>query len=248
MSQVRQIFTSTSFFAWPLNVDLRLTATDAGGIPADILDTKKVKTLSIRCVVGSNTPLKVDANAFRWSKGELNRITVQYCDVSQMNFAFLNGFPFLSYVGMTSCSGLDGCLPSLNFSLPGLTSLSFYNSKGLNNLMVYPPALSSGLNDLDSGANGLDDFGVSRLLNWAIESSNQTLQTLYLDSNLLTQPPGQIPNFLALSAIDMSYNTITELRTGSLWLTAPVLRLYVSGNKISRVLPDAFGGNNKYAI
>lgn len=178
---------------------------------------------------------------------DLTRVQLQYCDLSQTDLAFINGFPNLNYLGATSCVGLDGAMSTLGVKggpLPNLVSLSFYNSVGLNNLMNWPPVLVNGLTDVDTGANGFDDNGVFRFLDWLVRSpSNYTMTTMYLDSNQLGKVPAAISSFVGLSALDMSYNKIEELKAGDLWLTAPVVRLYVSGNQISKIAPQSIQGN-----
>lgn len=178
---------------------------------------------------------------------DLTRVQLQYCDLSQTDLAFINGFPNVNYMGATSCVGLNGAMATLGVKggpLPSLVSLSFYNSVGLNNLMNWPPVLINGLTDVDVGANGLDDSGVFRFLDWLVRSpSNYTMNTLYLDSNQLIKVPAAISSFVGLSALDMSYNKIEELKTGDLWLTAPVVRLYVSGNQISTIAPRSVQGD-----
>ncbi len=178
---------------------------------------------------------------------DLTRVQIQYCDLSQTDLAFINGFPNVNYLGATSCVGLNGAMATLGVKggpLPSLVSLSFYNSVGLNNLMNWPSVLINGLTDVDVGANGFDDNGIFRFLDWLVRSpSNYTMNTMYLDSNQLVKVPAAISSFVGLSALDMSYNKIEELGTGDLWLTAPVVRLYVSGNQISKIAPRSIQGN-----
>ena len=117
-----------------------------------------------------------------------------------------------------------------------------YSSKGLNGLINFPTPLANGLVYLDMGSNDLDNKGASRLLEWVAKSSFNTLQTLLVDYNVLTQIPTQIPDLVALNSLDISGNQILSIGNGAMRFTTPVLKLYVSKNNISIIHPGAFQG------
>lgn len=243
MLGVKDVFTKTKPVFDLLQVDLRPIATDVAGIPANVLAYKRAKFLAIRCPT-SDYQLKIDYDGFRNSEVDMFQVTIQYCDFSLLNLAFLEGFNSLTSLVLTSNINVHRAFATLR-PLPSLQTLNLYNSKGLNEAnWNYPSPLVKGLTDLDCGANGLENAAATRLLNWlSLSPSTNTLKLVYLDSNSLTQVPSGIGNFLNLSAIDLAYNQISRIPKGSLSFTSPVQRLNLNGNQINTIAADSFNGD-----
>lgn len=242
MAEVKEIFSSkTSAVFELLEIDLRPAASDVDGIPLNVLGNKRARSISIRCPVPT-FELKIHRDAFRFSQYDTSSMLIQYCDLSSMTFSFLEDFDALNSLSVTSSTGLNRCFPTLR-ALPSLKSLSFYNSKGLVDLVSYPIPLISNLTLLDVGSNSLDDTTAYNLLDWVAGSSSGSLDTIYMDSNQLTRVPPQVTVFNKLNILDLSYNRIGRINTGELTFSVPVLRLYLSGNGIDTIRPGAFVGN-----
>ncbi len=242
MSDVKDVFTKTKLVFDLLQIDLRLIAADVTGIPANVLAYKRAKYLTIRCPT-TDYQLKIDYDGFRNSEVDMSRVTIQYCDFSFLNLAFLEKFNSLSSLILTSNINIHRAIATLR-PLPGLQSLNLYNSKGLNEAnWNYPSPLVNGLTDLDCGANGLENAATIRLTNWlSLSPSTRTLKLVYFDSNSLTQVPSGIGNFLNLSSIELAYNQISRIPKGSLTFTAPVQRVNLNANQISAIAAGGFDG------
>jgi len=241
MSAVKTMFEKNSMVTNLLEIDLRPTSEEVNGIPANVLDDKRAGIMSIRCPTPTYQ-LRINYNAFRSSQADMKRMLIQYCDLTFLSLTFLEGFDNLNYLGLTSNTNVHRAMVSLR-PMPGLESLSLYNSRGLNEPnWLYPSQLVNGLVELDCGANGLEDAAIARLMSWLLLSSRNSLQVAYFDSNSLTNVPSGLGNFSKLNAIDFSYNQITTLPRGSLTFTADVLRVNFAGNQISTIAPGAFDG------
>ncbi len=241
MSAVASVFARTKAVNELIEIDLRPTEADVTGIPANILGNKRASIVSIRCPVPT-FQLRVDINAFRFSQNDMNRILIQYCDLTLLSLAFLENFESLNYLGLSSSSNVQRAIVSMR-AMPALESLSLYNSRGLNEAnWVYPNRLVNGLVELDCGANGLEDAAIDRLMSWLSLSSTDSLEVAYFDSNSLTKVPPGLGNFFELNAVDFSYNKITALPRRSLIFTADVVRVNLAGNQISTIAPEAFVG------
>ena len=197
--------------------------------------------ISIRCP-NANFKLQVDANAFLTSTNRVTHVTITPCDLSELDLSFLSTFHSLTDLLLSSSVNVHQALKTLPHPLPSLSTLTLYASKGLNEMIDFP-TLSNGLTNVDIGGNSIDNPAASRILNWLIKSSADTLSTLYLDSNSLTDVPPQIPSLNKLVFLEMSFNQIKTIRTGELRFNSAVTNLHLRSNVIDTIQSGAFQGN-----
>ena len=229
--------------------DLYMSQESSQDIPANLLNNHRVNSvIDLHCQSKNrNNLLRVDPDAFRSSKNVTKSFALNFCDISQLEFNFLNGFDTLSTLNLFTVANIHLADWAQSFpTLPSLNNLVIYNSTGMNDWTTFP-RLSLGLVNLFLSANQLSDDSMDRILNWTLEySSSNTLMSLFVRKNNLTRIPAQIPNFKSLMYLDMAdqVSGIPSILSGSLNLASLlVLTLDLDGNNISKVEPDAFNGN-----
>ena len=138
-------------------------------------------------------------------------------------------------------------LPTLPSDLPNLQLLDFQGCSGLRELTNFPN-LTNGLTffSLKAVSEILDDETLSKMLDWVLLSSSNTLEYLRIEeSNSITQVPQHISSFKALKSLIFRYNNVSTIKTGLFNLTAPVTYLHLHANGIKFIEPGAFHGKFK---
>ena len=197
-------------------------------------------SISIRCP-NSNFKLQVDTNAFLTSTNRVTQVTITPCDLSELDLSFLSTFHNLTNLILSSNLNVHQALKTLPHPLPSLNTLNLYASRGMNEIFDFP-ILENGLTTVDVGGTSIDSSAASRILNWLIKSSADTLSTLYLDSNSLTALPPQITSLNKLIYLELSYNQIKTVRTGELRFNSAITNLYLRANLIENIQAGAFQG------
>jgi len=159
-----------------------------------------------------------------------------------LDLAFLTGFNVLKSLELFSSANIQYPFKTLPNSFPNLIDLNFYGSRGLNEAVDFPQPLSRGLVQVNLYSCGLDDIGTAKFLDWLVSSSTNTLTTLLMKTNYVTNIPTQIPLMTALKNLELSFNRLTTIRAGELNFTSPVAMLTMVANKISTIQPGAFEG------
>ena len=190
-----------------------------------------------------NQALKVHPNAFRYIRNGTTRMAIQGCNTSRMDFAFLSGFNRLTQLWIYESSGLESSLATLPENLSSLSELYVYECKGLNEWTKFPD-LVKGLTTLKLHNNGLNDEAMDRILDWALDTSGETLQKLHIDRNAITRVPHQITWFSRLDHLDMrdQDSGIPSIPSGFLSFSSPIRFLSMASSKISNIAPGAFDG------
>ena len=224
-------------------VRLNLNSTDEM-IPADVLNSRTVSSLEIHCPNLVSYQLQVDPAAFRPSSGVMTSLEIANCDLMKTDFSFLSGFSNLEQITFTSCSNFQPSLSTLP-ALSGLVDLAIHQSYGLREITSFPK-LSRGLKAFrlfgNAETSALNDAAAKRFLDWILESSSATLETLQLNYNVLTEVPEQIPSFTSLSSLSLQNNFIALVRQCSLVFTAPVKTFLLHSNKLRTIQPGAIQG------
>lgn len=212
------------------------------GIPANVLGNNKRVThkMSISCPT-RDYKLHVHPEAFDYAAVLTKEFAIGYCDLSSLTWTFLAGFERLDTLWILSSNNVHRIQWTTLPVLPFLSALKIRDSQGLNEWISFPH-LANGLKEVYLGSNGLDDRGINRILNWLLKSSEETVKSLSLDGNGLTSLPAQIPFFARLEDLDVSYNKISFIPTGSLNFSVAVSRLDLSLCPITRIEPGAFQG------
>ena len=228
MKEIRNIFSRTQYN--PYELEIIPSAEDVSTIPADLLENKSASEIKINCP-SSDYILKIHQDAFRSSAiSEFGTIVISGCDLSQLDFAFLQGFDKLTVLQITYSSNIH---LSGFFQLPNLANLELLDidtCTGLNDETMSFPVLYNGLTALALTGNGLDDDAMSRALETILESSAEKLEILTINQNPLTKIPDQIKEFTALSELYLGNNAAPmSIMTGSLVFFATSCFLRGSG-------------------
>lgn len=214
-------------------------------VPADILDNKKTENLVIRYdyIRHPNALLKVDANAFQSTKNYTKNVRFMNFKSSQLDLGFLSGFNQLTHLSFDGVFDILKGLSTLPL-LPKLAELRLDHVRGLDDLMTFPTLLSNGLKNFHliyyDGKEA--DALVSRMLDWILTYSAKTLEVLEIREIRITEIPSQVPSFTALRHLDLSSNSISTVKNGTLSFTVPVSHLEITKNKINSIEPAAFQG------
>ncbi len=204
----------------------------------------------------SSVNLKVDRDAFRFTKYLTTRVSLHVNDCSGLDLSFLSGFNQLNDLHFSDMDDIQACLPTLP-PLPNLTRLQFkFVGTGQKGITTFP-ALTNGLKefllgeyikeDKELGIHVWDDDDFSRVLEWLLISSHETLKYMLIDGYLgnLTQIPSQVSTFKALERLHVQNNVhISTIKTGQLSFSIPVLELRMNDNGIAVIEPGAFQGNS----
>jgi len=257
LAEVQQIFLRNT----PADIDtfeLTPLASEASIIPADLLASHRVTDkIQLDCPfqIGGRYKLQVDRNAFATSRNTTLKVFIGYrtgnCDAIQLDFSFLTGFEQLTEIYISDSTNIEQASKWADFPLlPKLTSLTIAFCTGLDNWAVFP-VLENGLSLLSVPINGLHDETVGRILDWALQSSSQTLKTLSLDNNALTTIPKQIPLFIRLTELHLNYQQtppgLSRIETGSLIFgSEPVNYLFLDVAGVRTIEPNAFQGALTY--
>lgn len=226
-------------------------AENAPFIPEDLIGNHHAEIIDLFCA-SANYPMKLDENAFRSSAGYTTQLSIHDCDMNLMG-----GFDF-SFLSVLASS-----LESLKFqstlrihlaawntlpALPKLTQFILFDNQGMNEWSNFP-ILVHGLDEISlsqRNSEPVTDGGISRLLNWALESSEETLRMLYLDYNALTKVPEQIQLFNQLYTLairNQPDSPLPSIETDSFVFSAPVRFFYLSSVGVETIEPNSFQGD-----
>lgn len=215
-------------------------------IPEDLLNSRTASHLEIHCPDRNPYRLQVDPKAFSPSYDVLTTLEIANCDLTKTDFSFLSGFFRLDKLTFTSCSNLHVMFPSTLPSLGSLTDLAIHRSYDLRELTTFP-TLSKGLKAFrlygNAETSALNDPAVGRILDWVLESSAGSLETLQLNYNVLTEVPAQISRFKALHSLYIQNNFISLVPSCSVLFTAPVRSFAFHSSKLQHLKPNAFQGD-----
>ena len=222
------------------NLDLRLLSTDSF-IPAHILAHHWVASeIYIECeYYDSPSSLQIHRDAFWSSRKSTQLFYIFNCNISDLNFIFLEEFSNLTYIFLRSSIFVQLA------SLPPLPSLKYLNiqyNRGLELITMFPN-LVNGIVTMQLNGNNIDDMTIDRILKWILESpSVDTLKELDISRNVLTKIPHQIASFNMLNIINLGSNPLNNtLRSGSI-IFRNDSTLYLDSCGIEFIEPGAFQG------
>lgn len=212
-------------------------------IPADLIGNKRITSIELECPSSIDYQVSIDPRAFRSSRNETDFLYIAHCNLSRLDFAFLSGFDHLYALRVAYSSGLHLSLPSLP-ALPSLSDLAIDTDSGLKELKRFP-TLFKGLDHLALGGNNdLDDESFSRILEWVLNSSRNSLYALFLISNPLTIIPRQFSSFTNLTYLTIFDNAkpLTIKADSFHSWDGKMEQLELTFSPVSLIEPDAFKG------
>lgn len=237
--------------------DISFSAEDLSTLPADLLSGKKATEIKISCP-SPDFKLKIDKDAFKDSRGdsddEWGTFSISGCDLSDLDFSFLDGFHELSALQFESCRNFhfNGFK---NFpELKRLETIRFDSCYGLEQETMTFPRLHHGLYALSLSYNELDNAAVSRILDWALygiaNSSDQgvagheTMAILTLSGNKLNRVPDQINKFANLDQVFLGSNLAPlTVPRGSLAFHVKPTYVDLESSSVYSIEDGAFSGN-----
>ena len=192
--------------------DVKLTMPPTNiAIPANLLANHYVKyNIELKCLEGRDQRIAIDLDAFSASRNFTQILAIIYCDFLEFNFLFLSGFNRLQRLSFVSITNLNLALWKTLPLLPRLNNLELIESQGLAQLTDFPN-INNGLKYLDLMGNEMGDVAIDRILDCILHSSADTLVSLNLERNALTQIPRQLSNFKMLRRINLSRNQLNTI-------------------------------------
>lgn len=190
----------------------------------------------------STIQLRVDPRAFTSTKDFTRYLKIDNCDLEQLDIGFLTGFNYFEAVTFASDSGFHQSFSTLP-KLPKLSQLKFEASRGLYELTDFP-VLAKGLEVFRvTESPGFDDASASRILDWLLVSSQNTLKELeFRRQNELKMIPSQLGSFPHLYRLLIEGAKLPLLRKDFFKFSAPVLRLSLTNSDVQLVEPGTFQG------
>ena len=219
-------------------VHLRLgNSTD---IPTDLMGLRSnTRNIQLSCKDNTLSPLTINQNAFRSSRTTANHVTIEKCDLRQLDWQFLTQFSVLDSLLLVESSIINMQNMPL---LPSVTAIYIIGCGGFQEL--YPPEQTPNLTRLqiDNSFN-VSDQVFDSIVTTAASSYMDTLEILSLVGNKMTRIPSAVGNFTRLISLQMENNAIKTLPTGSLHFTSTQLStIWLSNNKLQTIQPGAFKG------
>jgi len=182
--------------------------------------------------------------AFESTKEIVTSVEVTNCDLTELDFKFLNGFSNLVTLIISSSQNLAASFQTLPL-LPKLSTLEIHHCSNLDQLTSFP--ILNGIQSFLLYENpDLGDESVDNILTWMGDSPNaDSLVNLGLNANNLTKIPSGISKFTSLNSLELQNNKIPVVKTGELSFTAPVKSLFLYSDELETIEKDSFQGTNE---
>lgn len=181
----------------------------------------------------------------------ISNLEIQSCDVSQINWSFLAGIRNLSSLTISSSTSFINTFYTFpSATLSSLSTLSFSSMIGMSGFssgnVKLPAILPKGLTSFSLAYCNMDDNAINFILSkWVLPSSKNTLVTLNLSGNTITQIPPSVSSFAALTNFIANNNgKLSVIKPAAFTFNAPVQTISMEGgNQIASVAAGAFKGN-----
>jgi Leucine-rich repeat (LRR) protein len=206
-------------------------------IPDDVLGNVRVSgKLLLECA--GNSSLRVAENALRESTKFIVSVTIDGCNLEQLNFFFMSKMENLRHMYILRSFGFQsfqGMPYHSNFKLLGIMESSQFLA--LEDIPGGPHKLER----LYLSGNQLDDTGAAKLMKLLASNSIDSLTEIVLYGNKLTRIPDKLLSMPNLKELSLNSNEITALPNNSLAFKGPISDINLSKNKIKDIMPGAFG-------
>ena len=215
-------------------------------IPADLLNNHRItKYFNVDCL-NKDFSFRVDPQAFHSSKGTIEWINFDSCNMSRLDFQFLAGFDRLTDLNFYRLSNVGRANWASFPPLANLTKFRIAYSTGFNewnNESINIPKMSSKLFYMYLYSNDIQDAAMDRWIDWAAQYAGNTLYQLEINENDLTQIPRQLPSLTNLRKLNLEKQKrgIPLIPSGSL-VGRMSMVLVAKDNKIETIEQGAFQG------
>lgn len=221
-------------------------------LPEDIIDDHQIGSIRLYCPEEDKSSvrisLRIDMNAFRYSQNFTTEIVLRGCDLGDLDLSFLKGFDQLKTLSIDRATYFlksFGTLPPLKaLNRLSLRACAEDLSSG-KALPEFPPALVHGIAELClSYHDDLDDSILSRILDWVLVSSADTLREFDIFQNKkMTTIPTPVREFKKLVYFSASHNGLPlSLSEDSLNFSGPMENIHLTSSQIDNILPGTFKG------
>ena len=147
---------------------------------------------------------------------------------------------------MNSVSDMSLTFPNFPIRLSALKSLTFRNCIGWSNLSSSPRNMYKGaLTQLYiTDSYDMRDETMDFIMDWAVQSFNTTLESVYIYNNNLTRIPPLITLLNRLKFLDLKDNFFTHIFAGSFSFKegTEIVLVTLSNCGIQQIQPGAFEG------
>ena len=211
---------------------------------------KKTDYLEIKYSVGS-AKARIDRNAFRSTKDYTSSIILQTMDCINLDLNFISGFSRLAHFQLSNIDNIQNCFPTLP-PLPSLSQLWIdYPTAERNEIRDFPVLVKGirwfifrGFWKNSGKENKWQDKAISRIVDWLLCSSENTLETLEISRlEKLTRVPPQIGLFKTLQKLNLhELKNLATIRKGDFSFYVPAKEIFLVSNGIKEIEPGAFQG------
>ena len=190
------------------NILLLLRPTDQLVVEDQFANHRITNEIGVMCIKQNAKRLEINPGAFRSSRHFTRIIRIFDCDITALDFSFLEDFRNLEIIILDRANNVHmshwSTIPAHLTSLHDLEVVSI--GTGLNEWTRFP-ILVNGLLTLVLCNNSIQDPAMDRILQWIAESpSKNTIENLDISYNQLTRIPRQISFFTQLKNIDIQCN------------------------------------------
>lgn len=244
MTEVQRVFTEISI----ITIDfLYLSAFNDQSVPPHLLMRSEVRFLNLKGYE-VNDHLRVERDAFDSSMAVAERLTIEYCDLVDLDFAFLTSFSRLNTLKITNSENINNQVINTIPILSSLSTLSITFCSGFNDWQMFPTLAPGVLEIVELQSNRDINDGIIRLiLGGILPYSANSLKTLFINGNKLKEIPEEIHHFGRIQTIDVHENSIFDIKSISFESSFefPVIYIDVSSSGVSEIQSGSFSGNLK---
>jgi len=220
-------------------------------LPEDIIDDHQIGSIRLYCPEEDKSSvrisLRIDMNAFRYSQNFTTEIVLRGCDLGDLDLSFLKGFDQLKTLSIDRATDFHKSF----VTLPPLKILNRLSLRACTEDVTekvwtkFPPPLVHGITELClSYHDDLDDSILSRILDWVLVSSADTLREfdIFQNKKMTTIPP-QVREFKKLVYFSASHNGLPlSLSEDSLKFSGPMENIHLTSSQIDNIIPGTFKG------
>lgn len=216
-------------------------------IPDNFISNKTVGKLNLNC--GDSLTTKIDKDSFNSTRPVTTVVELHTCLLKDSDLSFIEGFIKMTSLLIENFQEMGKLFSTFPTNLPTTNNIKFLQCAGWNTLMNTPSPVVDARKfirlDVVKSIDMSDD-AMNVVMEWAVQSFNSTLESLYIYSNNLTRIPSQIEFFGRIENLDMKNNLFPRILSGSLKLTSnSVGFIGLSNCGVQQIESNAFEGRKK---
>ena len=214
-------------------------------IPNNLISNKKTEKLVFDC--GEIIKATFEKDSFNSTRSYTTIIELYKCLLWQdSDLSFIDGFTKMKSLLIEKFDDMGRIFSTFPTNLPTLSHIKLIQCYGWDTLMHAPLPIVDARNfiRLDVVESvGINDDVMNVVIEWAVQSFNSTLKSLYIHSNNLTRIPSHIEFFGRIETLDMKNNFFPRILAGSLKITSKDLGFVdLSNCGVIEMEPNVFEG------